>query len=194
MLWNDLGITYQHSKWVIRLHAFLSVGLQLLVSPADLWQAEWRGPAGKFASRGDFTGPRCLFGFTREPGRRWGRCSGGLEQVLLLPLQHHVSQPASRLNKHEADGGMILFGSSLCLMLSLLCVCVCVCRTSGVTWTAFPTSRGWWRSNTWAMLVWSPCCLECTSLSREQAKMGQFKMLFFFLFFFSFAYILSMCC
>lgn len=50
-------------------------------------------------------------------------------------------------------------------------------RTSGVTWTVFLTSRGWWRSSTWATHVWSPCCPECRSLFREQTKMGVFKLL-----------------
>lgn len=81
----------------------LSAGAQLFVSPFPIRQAEWRWPAGYFAAGGDApggdaAGQRCPFVFTRQPGGRRGGCNRGRQQVLLLPLRHHLPQPASRLN------------------------------------------------------------------------------------------------
>lgn len=115
----------------------LSVGAQLFVSPVPICQAEWRWPSGWFTLRGDATGQRCPFGFTRQPAGRRGWCSGGRQHVLLLPLQHYLPQPASRFMFFCVFSCLCLL--RMCkrlkklqqiydyvLLFSLLCVFVCV--------------------------------------------------------------------
>lgn len=78
---------------------------------------------------------------------------------------------------NQLVGRAWVFAATRCyfsLLFLNYCLRVSVCRTSGVTWTAFPTSKGWWRSNTWATPVWSRCCHEFRSLYRGRTKTGQF--------------------
>lgn len=73
----------------------LSAGPQLLAGPLSVWTAERGLPAGEFTRRGGGGG------VARQPGGgrrgRGGRC----QQVLLLPLQHHLPQPAGRSNTNK---------------------------------------------------------------------------------------------
>lgn len=103
---------------------FASTGLHPFVDPVSLMHAERRRADGRFPSRGGFARQRCLGGFTREPGRRGGSCSGELQQVLLLPLQHHLLQPAGKLSMHANLPAMHCCRGRIFLKLYFVLKCV----------------------------------------------------------------------
>lgn len=169
---NRIRITRIKQHYIKLVLWFAPAGRQLSVSPASVYLAEGRQPAGSPVPGWHFTSQRVSTGWPGQPGGRRGWCGWGHQQVLLLPLQHHLPQPTSGLNKTYCRVGRKEFY----FYFTLLPSCFFVPRTSGVTWTVFLTSRGWWRSSTWATHVWSPCCLECKSLFREQTKRGTFTL------------------